>query len=340
MRTRFVALLSAMLMLASTLGMSADAKLQQKTQIKLEGMLGSVAGMFGGKALREGTVTTIAVKGNRRMSTTDTTAELVDLDAEMVYRLDLRGKTYTVKTFDELRAEFQKAMAKGQSEASRSKAEKSDGKQPEMEVSVDIKKTGQEKPIAGFSCEQVIMTLTVYEKGKTVDDPGAMIVTTDMWMAPKNPALQESRAFEMKYLQKLYGDQAGPAGKDLAQAMAMYPGMKVAMSRIQKEGQQLDGTPMLTTMTMTGPAAPGDSNPQANKDSSGGSPVGGALGGIFAKKKKPEPAAEGTASSAGTTGAAGAKTRTTILTTTTEVLSIEPAVAAGDLEIPAGFKQK
>ena len=181
------------------------------------------------------------------------------------------------------------------------------------------------------------MTLTVYEKGKTVDDPGAMIVTTDMWMAPKNPALQENMAFEKKYFQKLYGDQAGPAGKDLAQAMAMYPGMKTAMARIQKEGQQLDGTPMLTTMTVAGASAPGGSNAQANKDSGGGSPVGGALGGMFGKKKKPEPAAEGTA---GAAGAAGAKTRTTILTTITEVLSIEPAVAAGDVEIPAGFKQK
>ena len=79
--------------------MSADVKSQQKTQIKLEGMLGSVAGLFGGKAVKEGTVTTIALKGNRRMSTTDTTGELVDLDAEKVYRIDFRGKTYTVQTF-------------------------------------------------------------------------------------------------------------------------------------------------------------------------------------------------------------------------------------------------
>jgi hypothetical protein len=336
MRTRSVALLSAIVVLASTLGMSADVKSQQKTQIKLEGMLGSVAGMFGGKAVKEGTVTTVAIKGNRRMSTTDTTAELIDLDAEKVYRLDLRGKTYTVKTFAELRAEFQKAMAKGQPEAASEKSEKSDGKQPEMEIDVDIKKTGQKKPIAGFSCEQVIMTLTVHEKGKTVDDAGGMIMTSDIWMAPKNAALQENVAFEMKYLEKLYGDMAAPTARDMTQAMAMYPGMKTAMERMQKEGHQLDGTPMLTTMTMAGAAAPGGSNSEAKKDSGGGgtSPIPAGLGGLFGKKKKPEPAAEGTAAGA------GAKTRATIMTTVTEVLSIDSTVAAGDVEIPAGFKQK
>jgi len=340
MRTRSVALLSAILVLASTLGIGADVKSQQKTQIKIEGVLGGVAGMLGGKALKEGIVTTIAIKGSRRMSTTDTTGELVDLDAEKVYRLDLRDKTYTVKTFDELRAELKKAMAKQQQEATREKPEHSDGKQPEMEVSVDIKKTGQQKSIAGVSCAQVIMTLSMYEKGKTVDDPGAMIVTSDMWMGPKNPALQESAAFEKKYFQTLHGDQSAPGGRDMAQAMAMYPGMKTAMSRMQTEGQQLDGTPMLTTSTFAGAASPGGSGAEAKKDSGGSSPVGGVLGGMFAKKKKPEPAAEGTASSAGTTGAAGAKTRATLLTTITEVLSIEPAVAAADVEIPAGFKQK
>jgi hypothetical protein len=336
MQTRLVAPLSAILVLASTLGISADVKSQQKTQIKLEGVLGKVAGMFGGKSLKEGTVTTIAVKGNRRMSTTDTTAELIDLDAEKVYRLDLRGKTYTVKTFAELRAEFQKAMARGEAEASRERPEKPDGKQPEMEINVDIKKTGQQKPIAGISCDQIIMTLTVHEKGKPVDDAGGMIFTTDMWMAPKNPALQENIAFEMTYQQKVFGDLAAAAGRDLGQAMAMYPGMKDAMARIQTEGQRLDGTPMLTTMTMTGAAGPGGSEARADQERGGGGTIGalGGLGGLLGRKKKAEAPVEGAS------GAPGAKTRATILTTVTEVLSIDSTVAAGDVDIPAGFRQK
>ncbi|MCX6538741.1 MAG: hypothetical protein NT151_07405 [Acidobacteria bacterium] len=331
MRTRSIALLSAILVLASTLGMSADVKSQQKTQIKLEGIAGSVAGMFGGKAAKEGTLTTIAIKGNRRMSTIDNTAELIDLDAQKVYRLDLRGKTYTVQTFDELRAAFQKTTSKGQPQAA---SEKSDGKQPEMEFDLDIKKTGQQKPIAGFSCEQVIMTLTMHEKGKTVDDAGGMIITSDMWMAPKNPALQENIAFERRYFEKVYGDQAAPSGRDLAQAMAVFPGMQAALARTQKEGLKLDGTPMLTTVTVAGASGPEGSDARADQNRGGGGGIGGALGGLLGRKKKTEQPAEGAA------GGAGTKTRATIMTTITEVLSIESAVAAGDVEIPAGFRQK
>lgn len=328
MRTRALALLSAMLMLTATLGLSADVKSQQKTQIKMEGALGKVAGLFGGKAMKEGTVTTIALKGNRRMSTTDTTGELIDLDAEKVYHLDLKAKTYTVKTFEEMRREFQKAMAKAEGAS-----EKPDGKQPEMEIDLDVKKTGQQKPIAGVSCDQVIMTITVRQKGKTVDEGGGMVLTSDIWMAPRNPALQENLDFQMKYAQKLYGDQAVEAARDLAQAMAMYPGMKAAMERMQKEGRKLDGTPMLTTMTVSGAAGPGGSDEKASSDRGGIGGLGG-LGGLLGRKKKAEPPAEGAA------GGSGAKTRATILTTVTEVLSIEPAVAASDVEIPAGFRQK
>jgi len=325
MRTRFVVLLSALLVLTSTLGMSADVKSQQKTQLKMEGMLGSVAGMFGGKAMKEGSITTIALKGNRRMSTTDTTGELIDLDAEKVYRLDLRGKTYTVKTFEELRREFQKSTARAEGAS-----EKSDSKQPEMEVDFDVKKTGQQKSIAGVSCAQVIMTVTVREKGKTVDDGGGMVLTSDMWMAPRNPALQENLEFQTKYVQKLYGDQVAETARDMAQAMAMYPGMKPAMDRMQKEGHNLEGTPMLTTVTVSGA---GGSDAKAGQERGGAGGLGG-LGGLLGRKKKAEPAAEGTA------GGAGAKTRATLLTTVTEVLSIETTVAAGEVEIPAGFKQK
>jgi hypothetical protein len=329
MRIRPAALLSLALILAATAGISADVKTQQKTQLKMEGMLGKVAGMFGGKAMKEGVTTTIAVKGNRRMSTNDTTAELVDIDAEKVYRIDLKGKSYTVQTFEEIRREFEKMMAKA--EAQTEKKPQREG--PEMEFDIDIKQTGQQKAMAGTNCDQVILTLGVHEKGKTIDDAGGMVITSDMWMAPKNPALQEYFDFEMRYMQKVYGDKGVASAKDLAQAMAMYPGMKDAMARLQSEGRKLSGTPMQTTVTMAAASGPDGGNARAEKSS--GSPVGlGALGGLLGRKKKAEPPAEGAAASP------GAKTRATILTTVTEVLSIDTSVAGGDVEIPAGFKQK
>ena len=49
---------------------SADVKTREKGQVKFEGMLGRMVGMFGGKAAKEGIVTTNAVKGDRKADTT------------------------------------------------------------------------------------------------------------------------------------------------------------------------------------------------------------------------------------------------------------------------------
>jgi len=324
-RATWSVFLGVVLLVTAAVGLSAEAKVQQRTQFKLEGMLGKMAGMFGGKAAKEGVVTTVAVKGNRRMSTNDTTAELVDLDAEKVYKIDLRGKSYTVQTFDEIRKEFAKNQAKAQQEVAK---EKPDGKQPEMEIEIDVKKTGQQKTLAGYSCDQVILTLIMHEKGKTVEQGGGMTMVSDMWMAPKVEAMQDNLAFEMRYMQKLYGPEGIAAVKDLAQAMAMYPNMKPAMARLQQEGSKLNGTPLLTTMTVSGAGSPEGESAGSGQTSGGG--MAGALGGMFGKKK---PAAEPSGGSPGGSKAA------TLLTTVTEVLSIGSS-AAEDVEIPAGFKQK
>src|SRR5688572_25606492 len=45
----------------------ADVRTDEKTQVKLEGMLGRMAGLFGGRAAREGVVSTVSVKRDRKM---------------------------------------------------------------------------------------------------------------------------------------------------------------------------------------------------------------------------------------------------------------------------------
>jgi protein TonB len=56
----------------------------------------------------------------------------------------------------------------------------------------------------------------------------------------------------MRYMRKL-GMEA--SARDMAQAMAMYPGMKDAMAKMQKEQVSMNGTPVQTVVTPP-PAAP------------------------------------------------------------------------------------
>ena len=57
----------------------AEVTTREKTQGKFEGMLARMANIVGGKAAREGIVTTSAVKGNRKATFNETTGRIVDL---------------------------------------------------------------------------------------------------------------------------------------------------------------------------------------------------------------------------------------------------------------------
>ena len=65
-RNRIAGALAAALLVFSTHTLSADVRADQKTRIELGGMLGRIVNFFGGKAAREGVVSTVAVKGDRK----------------------------------------------------------------------------------------------------------------------------------------------------------------------------------------------------------------------------------------------------------------------------------
>jgi len=333
-----VAMLCLTLFMA--VGVSADMKSRQKVQIKLEGMLGKVAGMFGGKSLKEGVVNTVAVSGDRMMTVTDQSGELVDLAAEKVYKIDFKSKTYKVLTFAEIRQEWEQAQAKAKEQAAegREKAEQQPVGESQYEVDFSVDKTGERKSINGYDCQQVIMTIAMRPKGKKLEDGGGVVMTTDIWMAPKIPAMQEQFAFQQRYFKKLFGTDTDTMARDLSQAMAMYPQMKPGMERMKKESAKLDGTAILTTMKVESVVTAEQAQARADQQKSGGGGIGGlpgGLGGMFGKKKKTEEAPK-----EGPPPAGGPSNRSTILTTMTELLGVETSVAAADVELPAGFKQK
>ena len=125
MRRSIVIVGTLCLVLGMAAGLGADMKSKQKTQVKFEGMLGKMMGMFGGKAAKEGIISTVAISGDRMMTVNDQTGELVDLAEEKVYSIDFKGKSYKVKTFAELRKEWEEAQAKMKEQAAETKEEPS-----------------------------------------------------------------------------------------------------------------------------------------------------------------------------------------------------------------------
>jgi hypothetical protein len=141
--------------------------------------------------------------------------------------------------------------------------------------------------------------------------------------------MKEIQDFDVRYAQKLYGPMiAGASPQDMAAAIALYPQIKQALAKWTAEAGKVEGTPILTTITMDAVKSPDQmaAEKQSHEDDklSNARSVGGLLGGLARKaaKKDDEP-----------------KARTTFLTSTNEVLKVTTSVSAADVAVPEGFKQ-
>jgi hypothetical protein len=328
------AVVIVLLVLAASPAIRADVRSEEKSKIEFTGMLGRMVNLFGGKGAKEGTVSTVAVKGNRKATFNDTTGQIIDLGEEKVYELDMKKKTYKVATFAELRRRMEEAKAKAeqnaQKEQTREKAAEPAPKENNVEIDFDVKDTGQKKVVNGFEAHQVVMTITVREKGKTLEENGGLVLTADEWLVPRIPAMKEVADFDIRYAQKLYGPMiAGASAQDMAAAAALYPMMAPAIAKMRAEGVKMDGTPVMTVLTFDAVQSAEQAaaeQKESKPNASGG--LGGIAGGLMrrATQKKSE-------------GDQNQKGRARVMSSTTEILKIVTDVAAADVAVPAGFKE-
>jgi hypothetical protein len=333
---RTFALVTLAALAASSYTVRADVRADEKSRVEFAGMLGRMFNMFGGKAAREGVASTVAIKGDRKATLNDTTGQIVDLNEEKVYDIDLKKKSYKVTTFAELRRRMEEARKKAEEDARKAEEREKDTSatrgpnQKEVEIDFNVKDTGQKKAINGFDTHEVVMTIAVREKGKTLEQSGGLVLTSDMWLAPKIAAMKEVADFDMRYAQKLYGAMAGMSAEQMAAALAMYPMMKDALARMRTEGVKLDGTAIqtITTMDAVKSAEQLAQESKASDDDSrpSGGGIGGRLGGMLAKKIGPKKDDTG-------------KTRSTFVTMNHEVLTVVTDVTPADIAVPAGFKE-
>ena len=336
-RIRTIAMLVLTGLVLSSYSIRADVRADEKTRVELAGMLGRMMNLFGGKAAREGVTSSVAVKGDRKATLNDTTGQIIDLAEEKIYDLDLKKKTYKVTTFAELRRRMEEAKKKAEEDArkegarDKEKAAEPDPNQKQVEVDFNVKNTGQKKAINGFDTHEAVMTITVREKGKTLEEGGGLVVTSDMWLAPKIAAMKEIADFDIRYAQKLYGTMiAGVSAEQMAAAMAMYPMMKQALGRMSTEGAKLEGTAIQTTTTMDAVPSAEQMAQESKAAESDSRPTGGGisgrLGGMLAKKIGPKKDDAG-------------KARSTFMTSNHEVLKVITDVTPADVAVPAGFKE-
>ena len=204
-----------------------------------------------------------------------------------------------------------------------------------MEIDFSLKESGQTRTINGFDCREVVMTVTAREKGKTLEQGGGMVMTSNIWLGPKIAAMKEIAEFDQRYQKALQGPLGIEAGgaEQMAAALAMYPAMKDMIGKMQMEQVNMDGTPVLTVATMEmvrNPEQIAQEQEEPKEEKPNITSLGG-LGGFLGKKalgKKQQPAQAQPAN------------RASVMTVNHELLRVSSEVAPSDLTVPAGFKEK
>jgi hypothetical protein len=325
------------LLFASTAVLLAEVKTEEKSQVKFEGMMGRMMGMFAGKAAKEGLINTVSIKGDRKATISDNTGEIIDLSEQKIYSVDFKKKSYEVITFEEMRRRLQEARDQAAKSVRESKQEKPSSDR-QMELDVSLKESGQKRTINGYDCREVVMTITAKEKGKTLEEGGGMVMTSHVWLGPDIPALNEISDFDQRYA-KAMGEIFGSAdsAQQMAMATAMYPGMKDMIGKMQAQSVNMNGSQILTEMVIETVKTQAQVSQEQNQSQNqtgeaSGMPsirgLGGMLGRGLGRKKEPE-------------GDAGKpKNRATVMTTTHELLKVATGVSDADVAMPAGFKEK
>jgi hypothetical protein len=217
----------------------------------------------------------------------------------------------------------------------------------EMKFKVSANNTGNTRQIAGFDTKEMVLKMEMEGTDKQSGQSGAMVITTDMWIAPGVPGYQEVRAFYKRMAEKINWTPGG-------NMFMAQPEAAKGMAEVYKEVAKLDGVPVFQTISMGAAVPPGqagsaDQPPkqqqpqqqqQVERPSLGGA-LGGALGGKFGLGRKKSPPKDEQASSQQPPPASGTATaQGSLLEMTTEMSGFSPSAADPSLfAIPSGFKK-
>jgi len=315
----------AVLITASSL--FADIKMQEKTTFQMGGAMGGLINKLAGDAAKDGLVSTVAVRGSRKMTSTDASGRIIDLAEEKVYDIDYRKKEYRVTTFAELRKKWQDAQEKAKKDVDDMKAdEKPDPRQEgkQYEVSFDVKETGQKKTVAGHNTREVVVTVTMHEKGKKLEEGGGLVMTNDLWIAPRIAAMDESMEFDLKFAKAIYGNSIPSIdAAQMSMLLASYPSFKEMSEKMAVELKKLEGTMLASSSTLE---AVKSAEQMATASSAPPASSGGGIAGRLAARMMPKPKP--------------GEQKTKAFSSSTETMSLSTTVTDSDTALPAGFKEK
>ena len=314
------------------------------------------AGAFSKQARQatQPTESTTYVKGNfLRRDQGEGRSEIVDLDGRRIIFIDTQRRTYSIETFDEMKAALERAREKARSQ----NVSQAQGEQPanlKVTPKVEVIPTGKTATILNLPSSEVQMRIDMEMQSTDPASQGqsaTMWVKSDSWVTPNIPGYEELTAFYQKL------------GKELdwvpGAVMGGNPQMSQGMAELRQNAATLKGFPLLQYVSM-GMAGTGQTPAQGGQAQQSQTPptesqsssqitsprdaIAKSIGGMFGRKKKQQQEQQTQGSTAGGEAsgqpAAPPETPGSLMDMAVQVTSYSSdALDAGLFAIPPGYTQ-
>ncbi len=274
--------LAILLVLPLSVPALADFKYTDTSQITGGALMGmaNFAAKFSkdSRAAMQPVSTTHYVKGNRvRTESSDGTVQIIDLDGRRIISIDNLKKTYSVMTFDEMKAAMEKAQKDAQDKMQDAKKSDPQAQNAQLQVTPKITVTPgtQTRVILGQNTTEtkvkMDMDMQATNNGQPAAQPATsangqptnvtITMTMDTFVAPTVPGYQEFGEFYKKMATEV--NWVPPSN------IHIDPRMNQGMSELQKNSAALKGLPLLSYISMGIPTPPnGDQSAQNSSNNS------------------------------------------------------------------------
>jgi hypothetical protein len=278
-------------------------------------------------------------------------ADIVRLDEDKIYHLNINKKEYTETTFEQMREQMKKMSDQMASADEKKQPSAVDESKCEwLPPKAEVKKSGEKAQFAGYDSERVTITASQPCKDKDTGSICEVALVLDEWLSTGFAEGAEAQRFYKAYAAKMGLDAS--TSQDISQkAQALFGRYKGIWSEIATKMQGLKGYPVKTSFTLAlgGPQCKNSNAQQAQSSTdsdNSGNPAGlagavaGKLGGLFHKKKDDAetPAAQPTPA---TTPVAVPPGDVALMTVSSQLVSVSTNGASADaFTVPADFKRQ
>jgi hypothetical protein len=282
--------------------------------------------------------------------------EIVDLDQRRIISIDNQKRTYSITTFDQMKAALTQARDNVRSQNA-SQPQSQEQAKVQVTPKVDVTQTGKTATILNLPASEVQMRIDMEVQStdpSSQGQPASMWVKSNSWITPNIPGYEELTAFYQRM------------GKEMAWVPGAVTGgnpqMSQGMAQLRQNAAALKGFPLVQYVSMgmaaTGQTAtqggqaqqaqttstPSQSSSQVTSPSDAiAKSIGGMLGGFGRKKKQQQDqSTQGGSPGADTSGLPPAPPAApgSLMDMTVQVtVYSSDALDAGLFSIPAGYTQ-